>query len=229
MFFFSTNKNKTNEVAPKMKKANRFARGFILCILLVTVLIGLAIAFYPMPYSWPRDFLSALGLTTLNNNIPNLISSILFNTALLISGIMSACYFCFRGQNTKNKIKRYLLWFLGIVSDIGLFGIGLFIYNIAPDIHNLCTGIAAWGIGSAIILCPKSAEILKYRLSEDILWILFGLFVAILWISLNVLRGTMLPWTPTAQIQQKIMIGFFWLYMIWNSISLFLRTQTKNI
>ena len=185
--------------------------------------------FYPIPYSWPKQFLSALGATRLRNGTSNMLSSILFNIALLLSGVMSAFYFYLRGQKTKGKIKKYLLPFFGIVGGIGLLGIGFFPYNVAPNIHNLCTGIAAWGIGPAIILCPNSAKILKFRLSEDILWILFGLFVAVLWISLNVLRHTMLPWTPTAQIQQKIMIGFFWMYILWNSIALFLRTKTKKI
>jgi len=47
-----------------MKKENKIAFGLIICIFLVSVLIGLAMAFYPIRYSWSKNFLSALGLTT---------------------------------------------------------------------------------------------------------------------------------------------------------------------
>ncbi|MFA6815727.1 MAG: hypothetical protein WCS73_05480 [Lentisphaeria bacterium] len=212
-----------------MKKINRYAHVLTICIILVFILICSAMPFYPIPYLWQKDFLSALGLTKLPNGMPNLVSSLLFNFALILSSIMSAGYFILRGNYSSSKIQKYLLWLFGIISGIGLFGIGIFPYNINPDIHNLCTFIAAGGIGPAIFLSIHSGKKLHFRTSEDILWCIFGGFVVIIWFTLAYLHACkMLPSTPIAQVNQKMIIAFYWIYMFWNSIILITRTKNKN-
>jgi len=223
-FFGGSNFSKLN----LYKTTNRYALVLLSCVLAVAGLIFLAMAAYPVPYSWPKYYLSALGLTVLKNGTANPVSSLLFNFALILAGVMTASYFYVRGGCSRWKIVKYLLWTAGIVGGAGLAGVGVFPYNRAPDVHNWCTFIASGGLVSAVILTLGTIGKSKITASETVLWVIFGFFTLLVWGALATVRAqSLVPSTPTGQIQQKILVAFFWLYMFWNSLTLFLRTRVE--
>ena len=212
----------------KIKSTHRYALLLILCLGIAPLFISLAIALYPHSYSAPKQFLSALGYTALKDGSSNMISCLLFNFALILFGATIGSYFCIRAYYSNRKILKYMLMLSGIISGIGLIGIGLFPYNLAPNIHYSFTIISCVGVGLAVFFCPGSGEKIHFKLSEDLLWLCFGIFIITIWFALESLRGNMLPTTPTAQIQQKLIIGYFGIYMFWNAIILIIRTHASH-
>lgn len=198
----------------------------MVCVPAVGGMILLAMFTYPIPYSWPGHYLSALGLTVLKDGTPNRLTASIFNGALVLSGVMTASYFCFRGNRSGRRILTWLLWASGIVAGTGLAGIGLLPYNLAPHSHDWCTWIASAGILVGIIANAGAVRGSGTTLSENLLWIFFGVFTLLVWFALQYLRThAMLPTTPTGQIQQKIVVLFFWFYMFWNSLALYRETR----
>lgn len=212
-----------------MKKVNRYALLLLVCVLAAGGMIFFAMFTYPIPYSWPKHYLSALGLTALKDGTPNLFTSLVFNGALVLSGVMTATYFVFRGKCSKRKPLTGLLWLAGLVAGLGLAGIGIFPYNLAPHVHDWCTWIASAGILVGIISAAGAVRGTGTTLSENLLWIAFGVFTLLVWFALQYLRThSMLPSTPTGQIQQKIVVLFFWIYMFWNSQALYRATRIRE-
>ncbi|MFA6816668.1 MAG: hypothetical protein WCS73_10280 [Lentisphaeria bacterium] len=212
-----------------MKNTHRYALLLFICLIITPILIGLAIALYPHSYSAPKQFLSALGYTATKEGLNNMVSCLLFNFSLILFGAIIGSYFCVRAYYSNRKILKYLLMISGFIGGIGLIGIGLFPYNLAPDIHYAFTIISSIGVGLAVFFCPGSGGKIHFTFSEDLLWLCFGIFTITIWFALESLRGNMLPITPTAQIQQKLIIAYFGIYMFWNSIILFIRTKKQAI
>lgn len=215
--------------APLPRRAfDRYALILLGCVVAAGALILLAMCTYPIHYSWPRYYLSAMGLTRLNDGTDNHFTALIFNSALVLSGVMSASYFILRGSLAMRKAWKYPLWISGLVGGLALAGIGLVPYNLGPDVHNWCTYFASGGFVLAIILCLGTGDTPASSASDNLLWSLFGVFVLLVWVALNDLRSrSLLPSTPTGQLQQKILVAFFWFYMFWNSLNLYRRTRRK--
>lgn len=205
---------------------HRYALIFLFCAAAVGGMIVLCMFTYPIPYSWGRHYLSAMGLTRLNDGTGNWPTAAVFNSALVLAGAMSAAYFILRGNMIAVKSRKYLLWCAAIAGGAALAGIGLIPYNWQPDWHNWCTYIASGGLGLAILLCAFAGETPAARSSDNVLWVIFAFFVLLIWIALERLRQEgLLPSTPTGQLQQKLMVAFFWLYMFCNSLFFYRRTR----
>ncbi len=191
----------------------------------------LAIAFYPIPFSWTSYQLSVLGMTELKDGTSNYLSSVLFGGALSVGGVLGFAYFRSRAACSRNQvIARFLLAF-GAVGGVGLIGIGLTPYNLVPQLHNGFTWIASIGLGGGVLFSLGAIRDSGTNVAENILWLLFGLFVLAVWASLEWMRGNgMLPQSPTEQIQQKVVVGYAWLYAFWNCLRLYWysRGQTAH-
>ncbi len=192
----------------------------------VLFLIGLSMYFYPEPYSWPKQFLSALGLTRLPNGTSNPVSSLLFNSALFLAGSGTILYFLVRSREFKRPLPRRVMETLGMIGGIALLGIGLIPYDVHPDLHNWSTYISQ-AIGAAILLTLFQDDSPFGLRQENILWCIFGLFVVTLWGCLYYLtfHAKMLPVRPAAPFMQKMIIGFFLCYMFYHTAVLLLRTR----
>lgn len=210
-------------VAPE--KLSRLAAGMLIAIAGVVLLIGLAMAFYPVPYSWPRHFLSALGLTALKDGASNLVSCLLFNTALAAAGLASAVYYWSRGMAMTKLPLRIAYLLFGLAGSAALAAIGLTPYNLWPDLHNNCTYVTT-GLGLAMLLTVFQPDSVFGRRAENWIWLLFSLFTGAIWLALfAACHHRLLPYTPTAQIMQKMIVGFFLLYMIFQAAALLFRSR----
>lgn len=211
-----------------MEKRNRYPLLLLACVFGVALLIFAAMLTYPIDYRWEKLHLSALGLTSLRDGTPNPVSAALFNSALILAGVMTGSYFFFRGNRAGRPMLTWVLRLAGIVGGAGLAGIGLTPYNLAPHLHDYCTWIASAGLILGVITAAGSVRESGTTPAENQIWIWTGLFTLLIWIALEYLRRLgQLPNTPVSQLQQKILVLFFWLYMLWNSLAL-LRARRKS-
>jgi len=212
-----------------MEKYKKLGHYMLFTDISVILLIGLSMFFYPEPYSWPKQFLSALGLTRLPNGTPNPGSCLLFNTALVLAGIGTAVYFLMRSREFKRPLPRWIMGTAGTIGGISLLGIGLIPYNIHPELHNWSTYISP-AIGAGILMTPFQNDTPFGLRPENINWCIFGLFVSVLWGCLYylVFLARMLPSRPTAPFMQKMIVAFFLCYMIYHTAVLLLRARKET-
>ncbi len=209
-----------------MSKYRKLGWSMLAMEIVVLVSFGAAMCFYPEPYSWPMQFLSALGLTRHENGSANWISCLFFNTALVGAGIATAAYFIFRALEFRKALPRRVMIVAGVLSGIGLAAIGLIPYNIQPELHNWATYISM-SIGAGIILPVFQADNRFGGRAESICWCIFGGFVIVLWLCLNHLssHANMLPTRPTQPFMQKMLVAFFLCYMIYQALALVWRKR----
>ncbi len=195
---------------------------------IVILFFGLAMIFYPEPYSWNTQFLSALGLTRHDGGASNWTSCLLFGSALVAAGVGTAVYFIQRGLEFGKAFPRWLTVCAGIVSGIALAAIGLIPYDLSPDMHNWATYVSgAIGVGAVMTLFQSDSAF--GRRAESIIWCISGTFVMGIWLWLNYLRHIkMLPSRPTAPLMQKMIVGFFICYMAYQAVALLVRAYRKK-
>jgi hypothetical membrane protein len=206
----------------------RLALVLLAAELLVAALIGSAMAAYPASYSWSKHFLSAMGLTRLRDGTPNGWSFFLFNGALLLAGVASALYFAARSRAGGHPALRFAMAGVGVVAGLALAAIGMTPYDLLPETHNCCTYVAS-GFGVAIMLAALQPTGRFGSAAENSIWAACGVFVLLLWAALRYLAVTgQLPRTPTFQFMQKMLVGFFFLYMLWQTAALYRRTRRRG-
>lgn len=212
-----------------MEKYKRLGWSMLFTEVMVIVLIGLSMFFYPEPYAWAKQFLSALGLTRLPNGTVNWISCLLFNLALAGAGIVTAAYFIMRSREFKKTLPRWIMGITGTLGGISLLGIGLIPYNIHPEMHNWATYISP-AIGGGIMMTAFQGDTPFGLWLESINWCIFATFVATVWLCLNYLafHAKMLPSRPTAPFMQKMIVAFFLCYMIYHTAALLLRARNST-
>lgn len=198
-----------------------FVLFLLAAVLLTPVLILISAGCYPGTWPWEKMYLSSLGLTVLPDGRPNPVAALFFNSSLILGGIAAGAFFAYRAKYSDWIMLRILLWGAGLTGGAALAGIGLLPYNLFPDPHNWCTWISSAAFAVAIVASAAAVKHSGTTVSENLLWLLHGSFILLIWAVLQYLRRRgMLPSTPTGQIQQKIIIFFFWLYMLWNSLQL---------
>ena len=195
---------------------------------IVILFLGLAMIFYPEPYSWNKQFLSALGLIRHDCGVSNWISCLLFGSALVAAGVGTAAYFIRRGLEFEKAFPRRLAILAGVVSGIALAAIGLIPYDLSPDMHNWAT-YTSGAIGVGAVMTLFQSDNVFGRRAESIIWCISGTFVMVIWLWLNYLRHIgMLPSRPAAPLMQKMIVGFFLCYMVYQASALLVREYRKK-
>lgn len=211
-----------------MEKYRKLGWCMLFMEMTVILLVGLAMFFYPEPYSWTNQFLSELGLTRLPDGTSNWISCLLFNTALVCAGIMTAAYFLMRSREFDRPLFRWIMGITGTLGGISLIGIGL-PYNLYPELHNGATYLFA-AVGASIGMTLFQADTPFGLRAESINWYIFSLFVLTIRECLHhlVYPLKMLPVYPTEPFLQKMVIAFFLYYMIYQTAVLLFRTRNRT-
>ena len=142
-------------------------------------------ALYPQTYSIQANSLSHLGATEPPNSIALQPSATIFDTTMIVGGLMllGAAYFAFRAFQAKRvSIPIALL-------GIGAVGVGIFALNVNPTIHTIVALLAFTSGGVTLILASTIAPpFFRY------LWMTLGV-VALAAITL----GLFFPeWSPIA-------------------------------
>ena len=185
-------------------------------LIVAGMIVGAAVG-YPVPYRWSSQYLSALGLIYLNGDIANFFSASLFNCSLVLAGVLSAVYFCQQAV-AWGRWRCILSHAVGLLGGSGLAAIGLIPFDLHPVWHNQATYVASGALGLSILLCSLGSPPAGCRRSEETLWLLFGLFCLFFWLMLKPIAGN-------GPICQKLVIGFFWLYMLWHGVALQLHVR----
>jgi hypothetical protein len=217
----------------------------IICIIAMAVVplfligIGIAIYFYPAKdgslygYSMFYNFLSALGRTKTRYGVNNYISSIIFNSGLIMVNLTMMLFWYIRVDLVTSDKKRRIALICCLSFCAGLIGVGLTPYNLHPKIHD-CS------VYSALVLAVPGIFILinnsHAEFSSNIykrFWITFGIilfFVQLPFIILMQLKY--LPFRPTNPILQKLNVGVFIIWfsceciLYWNYLKINRQSQT---
>lgn len=140
-------------------------------------------ALYPAGYTTFNNEISDLGSTKPPNIIIHQPSAIIFNTSMLIVGLLSLAASIFQHLNF-----RKLLFTIPIVLfSIGLFGVGLFPGNISPY-HGISSLLAFLAGGIAAVLSFKIVSAPFKHLA-----IIFGLIGIATWIIVVFNPALILP------------------------------------
>lgn len=160
-------------------------------VLLMLPGIGLVMAWltaealYPQAYSIHANSLSHLGATEPPNSIALPPSATIFDTAMIVAGMMllGAAYFTFRAFQAKRvSIPIALL-------GTGAVGVGIFALNVNPTVHTLVALLAFTSGGVTLILASTIAPpLFRY------LWMTLGV-VALVAITLGLFFA---DWAPIA-------------------------------
>ncbi len=192
---------------------------------LAAAMILVSMFTYPIPYLWHGHYLSAMGLTVLPDGRPNNFTWLVFNSALVISGVLCASYFVLRGRNAAAKPLGTAVAAAGIIGGIGLAAIGFVPYNIQPDVHNWATYAASAGFAAAMLLGLLERDGAFGSREDNISWALFTLFTGLVWYGLAWLRGHgLIGRTLCGEFQQKMIVLFFWIYMMRHAFTLYFNT-----
>ncbi len=193
---------------------------------LATAMILVSMFTFPIPYLWHEHYLSAMGMTVLPNQTPNNLTYLLFNAALVLAGVLGAGYFLLRGRAMRPPAAGYAVLAAGLIGGIGLAAIGLTPYNLAPDIHNLSTYLASAGFALAMLLCLFERDSVFGSRENNVTWALMTLLIGLIWYGLEWLcRHRLIGGTPCGQFQQKMIVLFFWLFMMRHAFTLFFNTK----
>lgn len=196
---------------------------------LAALLMATAAAVYAKPYSWSGEYLSAMGRTALQNGKPNLLGSVFFNASLISCGLLCFWYFLLRLRYGNGlRIRHWAMFFMAAIGSAGLIGIGCTPYNLHPHIHDACTQvIVAWFL-CIVFACTGRQEDLFAKRGENVVWLFFSLyalfFAHLLRIRIDVPPNA-LPHTPIGQINQKMVILAFFIYMWGQIIRLYINTR----
>lgn len=193
------------------------------------LLMAIAAAVYAKPYSWSGEYLSAMGWTSLRDGTPNLASSICFNASLISCGLLCFWYFLLRLRyGSGSRVRHWAMFAMAVIGSAGLVGIGCTPENLHPYIHNACTKvIIAWFL-CIVSACAARRDDLFAKRGENAVWLLFALyalfFAHLLRLRINVPPDA-LPHTPIGQINQKMVILAFFIYMWGQIIRLYVNTR----
>ena len=167
-------------------------------------------------YSWCGEFISGSGLVAINGK-PNTLSAILLSCGLVLSGVLCAGYFIMRASCGKgSRWLRIPVGVCGVAGGIGLIGIGIFPFDVHPDIHNFCT--LCWIPFSLAMLASSFTPSDRFgSRREKLIWLVYLLYGLAISGTLNWLVDRPpypLPHRPTGPLVQKIMVVGFYIYML---------------
>lgn len=223
--------NANNTSSCLSDKKLHFLHGFAWVMLLagiaaILLIIG-AMYCYAEQYNLWGDFLSAMGRTSIHGNkYDNLTGCLVFNTGLTIAGICTGTYFVLRGLHGKKLIGIPLILF-GSVGGFLLMTTGLIPFDVWPDGHNYSIYIAAGLLAACLVLCGLQGNSLFGSRENNISWLFMSLFVGICWLGLqDISKHGFLQ--HCGVIQQKLMVFYFWFFMIRHVILLLFATRSRK-
>jgi hypothetical protein len=200
-----------NNSGPDLPSYDRSISGwfFLVCFVLAASL-GLAVVFYPDPFSFWVHPLSNMGTTVSRTGQPNTVPRLIFSVGMIIeSFIMLQIGAHYAGERSfRNQSVKRSLALLGAVG----FLVSIFPNDLFHDIHSL-------GVGTVVGVMYFVSLIFLYELKDHLpTWLLY-VYVSLLQVSVFPYAVAFFANWPTKQSYQKIcIIGVF--YVLLKSVSI---------
>ena len=153
-------------------------------------------------YTFWHNVMSDLGRTVSYSGISNTFSSTIFNTSLIFFGIsIIIIYLSMEKRLLLTDKFIFFITIFGIISGIGIIGVGLTPDDILSDEHMIAVWIWILSLSTVLILIIKS-KIINH--SYDSLFYLS--FVLLFAVCIHIGQGLLEMWSPIVATTQKIVV-----------------------
>ena len=153
-------------------------------------------------YTFWHNVMSDLGRTVSYSGISNTFSSTIFNTSLIFFGISIIIIYLSMGKRLLLTDKFiFFITIFGIISGIGIIGVGLTPDDILSDEHIIAVWIWILSLSTVLILIIIS-KIINH--SYDSLFYLS--FVLLFAVCIHTGQGLLGMWSPIVATTQKIVV-----------------------
>ena len=153
-------------------------------------------------YTFWHNVMSDLGRTVSYSGISNTFSSTIFNTSLIFFGISIIIIYLSMGKRLLLTDKFiFFITIFGIISGIGIIGVGLTPDDILSDEHMIAVWIWILSLSTVLILIIIS-KIINH--SYDSLFYLS--FVLLFAVCIHIGQGLLEMWSPIVATTQKIVV-----------------------
>ena len=153
-------------------------------------------------YTFWHNVMSDLGRTVSYSGISNTFSSTIFNTSLIFFGISIIIIYLSMGKRLLlTDIFIFFITIFGIISGIGIIGVGLTPDDILSDEHMIAVWIWILSLSTVLILIIIS-KIINH--SYDSLFYLS--FVLLFAVCIHIGQGLLEMWSPIVATTQKIVV-----------------------
>ena len=153
-------------------------------------------------YTFWHNVMSDLGRTVSYSGISNTISSTIFNNSLIFFGISIIIIYLSMGKRLLLTDKFiFFITIFGIISGIGIIGVGLTPDDILSDEHMIAVWIWILSLSTVLILIIIS-KIINH--SYDSLFYLS--FVLLFAVCIHIGQGLLEMWSPIVATTQKIVV-----------------------
>ena len=152
-------------------------------------------------YTFWHNVMSDLGRTVSYSGISNTFSSTIFNSSLIFFGIsIIIIYLSIRSLVLTDKFI-FFITIIGIISGIGIIGVGFTPDDILSDEHIIAVWIWILSLSTVLILIIIS-KIINHSY-DSIYYISFILLLAV---SIHIGQGLLGMWSPIVASTQKIVV-----------------------
>ena len=153
-------------------------------------------------YTFWHNVMSDLGRTVSYSGISNTISSTIFNNSLIFFGISIIIIYLSMGKRLLLTDKFiFFITIFGIISGIGIIGVGLTPDDILSDEHMIAVWIWILSLSTVLILIIIS-KIINH--SYDSMFYLS--FVLLFAVCIHIGQGLLEMWSPIVATTQKIVV-----------------------
>jgi len=153
-------------------------------------------------YTFWHNVMSDLGRTVSYSGISNTFSSTIFNTSLIFFGIsIIIIYLSMEKRLLLTDKFIFFITIFGIISGIGIIGVGLTPDDILSDEHMIAVWIWILSLSTVLILIIIS-KIINH--SYDSLFYLS--FVLLFAVCIHIGQGLLEMWSPIVATTQKIVV-----------------------
>ena len=153
-------------------------------------------------YTFWHNVMSDLGRTVSYSGISNTFSSTIFNTSLIFFGISIIIIYLSMGKRLLLTDKFiFFITIFGIISGIGIIGVGLTPDDILSDEHMIAVWIWILSLSTVLILIIISKIINHFY--DSLFYLSFVLLFAV---CIHIGQGLLEMWSPIVATTQKIVV-----------------------
>ena len=153
-------------------------------------------------YTFWHNVMSDLGRTVSYSGISNTFSSTIFNTSLIFFGISIIIIYLSMGKRLLLTDKFiFFITIFGIISGIGIIGVGLTPDDILSDEHMIAVWVWILSLSTVLILIIIS-KIINHSY-DNMFYLSFVLLFAV---CIHIGQGLLGMWSPIVATTQKIVV-----------------------